>query len=56
MARQRRIRVRAKHRQDVDLEKLAFALLRFAEQLTDAERQRLTDEPTQSGLTMEGSR
>ncbi|MDQ1438343.1 MAG: hypothetical protein QOK43_1972 [Acidimicrobiaceae bacterium] len=37
----RPIRVRAVNRTEVDLDKLAFALLRFAEQLTPAERDRL---------------
>jgi hypothetical protein len=37
----RRIRVRAVHRQEANIDKLAFALLRLSEQLTPAERKRL---------------
>lgn len=40
----KRIRVRAVHRTEVDLDKLAFALLRLSEQLTPAERRRLAQE------------
>lgn len=43
----RRIRVRAVQRQEVDLDKLALALLRLAEQLTPAEQQRLLKRPKQ---------
>jgi hypothetical protein len=36
----RRIRVRAMRRKEVDLDKLAFALLRLVEQLSPTERKR----------------